>query len=42
MLLKSLTYFDDAELTEMPVLLTEHVSWATVRETLLLEVATYS
>lgn len=42
MLLKSITYFDDAELTETPVLLAENVSWETVRDTILLEVATYS
>lgn len=42
MLLKSITYFDDAELTETPVLLAENVSWETVKSTILLEVATYS
>ena len=42
MLLKSITYFDDAELTETPVLLGEKISWETVRDTILFEVATYS
>ena len=42
MLLKSITYFDDADLTEMPVLLAEKVSWEVVKETILLEVAAYS
>lgn len=42
MLLKSITYFDDAELTETPVLLVEDVSWEMVRNTILLEVAAYS
>lgn len=42
MLLKSITYFDDAELTETPVLLANDVSWETVKNTLLREVAMYS
>ncbi|GAB2548417.1 nucleotidyl transferase AbiEii/AbiGii toxin family protein [Spirosoma aerophilum] len=42
MLLKSITYFDDAELSEMPVMLADNVSWETVKSTILLEVATYS
>lgn len=42
MLLKSITYFDDAELTETPVLLDDNVSWDMVRDTILLEVASYS
>ncbi len=42
MLLKSITYFDDAELTETPVLLADKVSWEVVKETILHEVATYS
>lgn len=42
MMLKSMTYFDDAELTEAPVLLTDKASWQIVKETLLLEVANYS
>ena len=42
MLLKSITYFDDAELSETPVLLAADVSWETVKRTILLEVATYS
>lgn len=42
MLLKSITYFDEAESTETPLLLANNVSWETVKETLLLEVARYS
>ena len=42
MLLKSITYFDDAELTETPVLLADEISWEVVKETILHEVATYS
>lgn len=42
MLLKSLTYFDDAELTETPVLLGEVVDWEIVKNTIRQEVATYS
>lgn len=38
MLLKSLTYFDDAETTEMPVLLGKKTSWDVVKKTLLSEV----
>lgn len=42
MLLKSLTYFDDAELTETPIILADNVSWEMVKHTILLEVAAYS
>lgn len=42
MLLKSLTYFDDAEQSQAPVLLTETVSWTMVKQTLLDEVNKYS
>ena len=42
MLLKNITYFNDAESTETPVLLGEKISWETVRDTILFEVATYS
>lgn len=42
MLLKSITYFDDAELTETPVLLAKNISWESVKETILFEVARYS
>ncbi|MBD2752167.1 nucleotidyl transferase AbiEii/AbiGii toxin family protein [Spirosoma validum] len=42
MLLKSLTYFDDAEQTETPILLVDDVSWAMVKNTILQEVAAYS
>ncbi len=31
MLLKSLTYFDDAESTETPVLLAEKIKWEVVK-----------
>ena len=41
MLLKSLTYFDDAEATETPVLLAEKIKWEAVKETLLTEVNEY-
>ena len=42
MLLKSLTYFNDAELTETPVLLVDDVSWEMIKKTILQEVAVYS
>ena len=41
MLLKSLTYFDDAEATETPVLLAEKIQWEVVKETLLTQVNEY-
>ncbi len=41
MMLKSLTYFDDAERTETPVLLAESVSWPDVKTKILREVANY-
>lgn len=41
MLLKSLTYFDDAEATGMPVLLGKEPGWDVVRKTLLSEVDRY-
>ncbi len=42
MLLKSLTYFDDAEKSQTPALLTQTVSWKSVKQTLLDEVNNYS
>jgi len=41
MLLKSLTYFDDAELTETPVLLAKKTNWDIVKKTLRSEVDRY-
>ena len=41
MLLKSLTYFDDAEATEMPVLLGKQPGWDVIKKTLLSEVDRY-
>lgn len=42
MLLKSLTYFNDAEQSQTPTVLTQTVSWNSVKQTLLDEVNTYS
>ena len=42
MLLKSLTYFDDAEATETPVLVAKNIQWETVKKTLLNEVEQYT
>ena len=42
MLLKTLTYFDDAEATETPVLLAKNIQWETVKKTLLNEVEQYT
>ncbi|GAB3894496.1 nucleotidyl transferase AbiEii/AbiGii toxin family protein [Larkinella knui] len=41
MVLKSLTYFDDAELTETPVLLQKKTGWITVKKTILAAVTNY-
>ena len=41
MILKSLTYFDDAELTETPVLLQKKTGWTTVKKTILEAVTNY-
>ena len=41
MVLKSLTYFDDAELTETPVLLQKKTGWITVKKTILEAVTNY-
>lgn len=42
MLLKSLTYFDDAEATETPLLLAKNIQWETVKKILLAEVEKYT
>ncbi|MCY7355868.1 MAG: nucleotidyl transferase AbiEii/AbiGii toxin family protein, partial [Rudanella sp.] len=41
MLLKSVTYFDDAETSQTPIVLTEKVSWELVKQTMLDEVNNY-